>query len=116
MKSGLKLPDGKWLWMIEFGNCVSSSGWINRLIGKEISEKHIDRNFAFNSHQTYVGAQLNGMRYDASDRVTFDIEKSGSMRKYIFRGVFRLNKEKSSLYENVWDLIADEYSIGTAIS
>ena len=48
MKSGIRLPDGRWLWMIELGNFVSTSGWINRLVGmNKISEKHIGKDFSF---------------------------------------------------------------------
>lgn len=110
MKSGIRLPDGRWLWMIELGNFVSPSGWKNRLVGNKISEKHVGRDFVF-EHNTYKNALLIGKKFDSSDRVVFDMDKSGSHRKYVFRGVFRLNKEESTLDENVWDLIMDEYYI-----
>ena len=112
MKSGIRLPDGRWLWMVELGNFVSTAGWINRLVGMgKISEKHIGRDYVFEGHSTYKYALLTGDKFDDSDRVIFDMDKSGSMRKYIFRGVFRLNKEESTLDENIWDLIMDEYNL-----
>ena len=109
MKSCRKLSNGRQIWMIELGNFVSPSGWINQLTEKGISEKHIGREYAFEEHETYVGAMLCGKYWDDSDRVVFDIVKSGAIRKYIFRGVFRLNKKESTLNENVWDLILDKY-------
>ena len=111
MKSGTKLRDGKWLWMIELTNSKSSAGFINKLVGTErISEKHLGTEFTFENHNTYVNAMMTGKPYDASDRVVFDVVKSGYSRRYIFRGVFRLNKEECTQTENIWDLIMPEYS------
>ena len=42
-------------------------------------------------------------------RVVFDLVEFGSYRKYIFRGVFRLDKEKCTYSKNVWHKISDEY-------
>ncbi len=112
MKSSKKLPDGKLLWMIELGDFVSSSGWINKLESSDrISEKHIGDDFSFDKHNTYVNAVIDWKDWDDSDRVVFDIVKTGTSRKYIFRGVFRLNKDECTLNENVWDLILDKYNI-----
>ena len=112
MKSSIILPDGKRLWMIDLGNFVTSSGWQNVLIGNnKISEKHISKDFAFENHNTYWGARQSSKSWGPETRVVFDIVKGGSSRKYIFRGVFRLNREESSIEENVWDLIMDEYNI-----
>ena len=111
MKSSIKLPDGRLLWMIELGSSISPAGWINKMTSaNSISEKHVGGNYAFSGHETYVGSRVNGISWDPSDRAVFDILKIGSVRKYVFRGVFRINTEKSSLYENVWDLILDEYN------
>lgn len=111
MKSGKKLSDGKLLWMIELGPFETPSGWINQLVSKNlITETHIGITFAF-GHNTYKHAILTGQKFDDSDRVIFDIIKKGTHREYIFRGVFRLNKTKSSLKENVWDLIMSEYKV-----
>lgn len=111
-KSGIRLPDGRCLWMIELGNFVSTSGWINRLVGmNKISEKHIGRNFSFEGHNTYKGAIIDRQSWGPTERVVFDMDKSGSLRKYVFRGVFRLNKEESTIDENIWDLILDEYNL-----
>lgn len=112
MKSSIKLPDGKLLWMIELGNFVSPSGWINRLIGSnKISEKHIGKDFSFEGHNTYKGAIHDKMAWSPADRVVFDMMKIGSTRKYVFRGVFRLNREDSTECENIWELILDEYNL-----
>ena len=111
MKSSKKLSDGKLLWMIELGPFETSSGWINQLASKNlITETHIGITFEF-GHNTYKRALLDGQPFDASNRVVFDIVKSDVRRKYVFRGVFRLNIEKSSLNENIWDLIMSEYKI-----
>ena len=61
MKSSIKLPDGRLLWMVDLGNYLSSSGWINRLSGiNKICEKHTGREFAYEAHNTYKGALING--------------------------------------------------------
>ena len=112
MKSVKELPGGSVLWMIQLGNFVSSSGWINKLVGmNRISERHIEKDYAFERHNTYKGSIIDGQYWNSADRVVFDIVKNGSNRIYIFRGVFRLNKEESTVDENIWDLIMDEYSI-----
>lgn len=109
-KSAIKLPDGKLLWMIELGEFVSPSGWINQLVSSNlVTETHVREEFEF-GHNTYKNACLTGRNFDDADRVIFDIIKNGEKRKYVYRGVFRLNKTKSSLKENVWDLIMDEYN------
>lgn len=110
-KSGKKLADGKFLWMIELGSFETPSGWINRLVSKNlITETHVGITFSF-EHNTYKNALLTGQKFDDSDRVIFDIIKKETHREYIFRGVFRLNKINSSVKENVWDLIMDEYKL-----
>lgn len=111
MKSSLMLPDGRRLWMIELGDFVSPSGWINRLDGTHrLQEKHVENGFTYEAHNTYKGSILKGNAGASQDRIVFDICKIGGTRKYIFRGVFRINKAESSLNENVWDLIWDEYT------
>ena len=110
MKDHIILSD-KMLWMIELGNFVSSSGWMNRLVGDKVSEKLVDKKFE--THTTYKTApkveQMTSWRF--YDRIVFDVEKGGSVRKYIFRGVFRPNPEESTINENIWDLILDEYNL-----
>ena len=110
-KSAIKLADGKLLWMIDLGPYISQTGWINQLVSKDrIVEKH--NGLAFEGgHTTYKYAIETGAFFDDSDRVIFDIEKGKTERRYIFRGVFHLNKTESSLYENVWDLIKEEYTV-----
>lgn len=111
MKAGKKLSDGKLLWMIELGPFETSSGWINQLVSENlITETHVGITFDF-GHNTYKNALMTGQKFDDSDRVIFDIIKKETHREYIFRGVFRLNKIKSSLKENVWDLIIREYKV-----
>ena len=111
MKSSIMLSDEKRLWMIDLGSFVTPSGWQNVLIGNnKISEKHIAKDFAFENHNTYWGAKEARKEWGPDTRVVFDIVKTSCSRKYIFRGVFRLNKEESSVRENVWDLIRDEYT------
>jgi hypothetical protein len=109
MKSSYNLSDGKILWMIELGNFVSPSGWINRLVSQNrLSEKHIYPTFDF-QHNTYKNALLNGQHWDCSDRVIFEIIKDVDCRAYVFRGVFKLNLNESTTTENIWDLVQDEY-------
>lgn len=110
MKSSVMLPDGKRLWMIELGNHVTPAGWINQLVGRDkISERHLGGGYAFDSHNTYYGAREDGVSWGPETRVIFDIIKGSLGRKYIFRGVFRIDRDKSSVTENVWKLIAEEY-------
>ena len=112
MKSGYNLPDGKLIWMIELGNFVSSSGFINRLTTFDrISEKHVEKDYAYGTHSTYKSAVLNNSYKKFADRVVFDIIKGETSRKYIFRGVFRLNEEESTVEENIWTLVSDEYTL-----
>jgi hypothetical protein len=107
MKCAKALPDGKLLWMIELGDFISKSGWKNRLISLErISEKQVMKEF--DSHDTY---KMKGECFDERDRVVFEMVRLGSCRKYIFRGVFRLNQDECKLDENIWDLICDEYTL-----
>lgn len=111
MKSSIKLSDEKLLWMIELGPFVSSAGWVNQLVSERLLvETHVDLTFQF-GHNTYKSALLNSQYFDDSDRVVFDVVKNGWNRKYVFRGVFRLNKAKSTLKENIWDLIMSEYRV-----
>ena len=111
LKSGKKLSDEKLLWMIELGPFETPSGWINQLISKNlITETHVRIAFDF-GHNTYKNALATGQYFDDSDRVIFDIVKKNGYRSYVFRGVFRLNKTKSSLKENIWDLVMSEYRI-----
>lgn len=112
MKSSIILPDGKRLWMIELGNFVTKSGWINKLISADkISEKHVAKDFDYDSHSTFLGAQQVKKSWGPETRVVFEKVNLGSSKKYIFRGVFRINKEKSTVEENIWDLIMDEYTL-----
>ena len=111
MKSGYPLTDGKIIWMVQLGDFISKSGWINQLTTpKKLKEKHINLTFDF-QHNTYKNAIETGQYFNCCDRVVFDIIKSKSDRMYVFRGVFRLNKEESTSNENVWDLIQDEYNL-----
>ena len=112
MKSSIKLPDGKLLWMIELGPNESPSHWINQLITDEkISEKHVGSNYEYECHGTYWDALKRRIYWDNSDRVVFQkIEFPNQGRKYIFRGVFRLNKNACTLNENVWEHVSDQYN------
>ena len=113
MKCAKKLPNHKLLGMIELGNFITPAGWINKFKTRysEISEKHVGDKFAYAEHDTYINSILYGGNFDDSDRVVFEIIKGGNMRKYIFRGVFRINAEKSTAEENIWDLISEEYTL-----
>lgn len=109
MKSGYNLPDGKIIWMIALGPFITPSGWINELVSIDrVSERHIGLDFDF-QHNTYINSLTTGYYFSDADRVIFEVVKTRLGRKYIFRGVFRLNKEKSSINENVWDRVLDEY-------
>ena len=106
MKSSIMLPDGKRLWMIRLENVVSDSGWKNQLVSdSRIVEEKIGE-FKFADHGTAFGS---GKYFE--DRVVFDLVPFGSHRKYVFRGVFRINLELSSVNKNVWDKILDEYTL-----
>lgn len=85
---------------------------MNELVGRQIREEHVGSKFEFDSHSTYKYALETGKKFCDADRVIFDIKNKSGQRKYIFRGVFRLNKEKSTVSMNVWDLVKDEYFFG----
>ena len=112
MKSSIKLPDGKLLWMIELDSKESPSHWINQLITNEkISEKHVGEVYEYKGHGTYIDALERGIYWDDSDRVVFQkVESQNQSRKYVFRGVFRLNKKACSSPENVWERVSDQYN------
>lgn len=112
MKSSIKLPDGKLLWMIELGHFVTPSHWMNQLITDEkISEKHVGLDYEYECHGTYLDALKRRIYWDDSDRVVFQkVEFPNQGRKYIFRGVFRLNKNACTLNENVWERVSDQYN------
>jgi hypothetical protein len=107
MKSSIMLPDGKRLWMIQLGDFIASSGWKNylasedRIIEEQVSELQYQNQ----------GTAIKSGKYD-EDRVVFDFDKTQKNRKYIFRGVFRINRNLSTEMKNVWDKISDEYLIG----
>jgi len=110
MKSTMPLPDGKNIWMIELGRYESTSGWINKLESPdEFTETHCHDEFT--THHTYVYAIQNYIPLGANyvDRAIFEIVKFANKRKYIFRGVFRISKEKSTIKQNVWNMISDNY-------
>ena len=110
-QSSIILPDGKRLWMIELGSFVTPSGWVNKLIGTDkLSEKHVKDDFDYDRHNTYWGARQTGTDWGPETRVIFEKVTFGKSRIYIFRGVFRINREESSVKENVWDLIMSEYN------
>ena len=108
MKSTKALYDGKLLWMIRLDGKVSKSGWRNYIstLG-EIIEEHIGNEFVFKGQQTYLSGGGNFEKFET--RVIFDLVEFGSYRKYIFRGVFRIDKEKCTYNKNVWHKISDEY-------
>ena len=112
MKSGYNLPDGKIIWMIELGPFITAAGWVNELVGRQIREEHVRSKFEYDTHNTYKNSLITGEKFCDADRVIFDIKNKSGQRKYIFRGVFRLNKEKSTVSMNVWDLVKDEYFFG----
>ena len=105
-RSCKKLEDGKLLWMIPLGYFISKAGWRNYLeTPDKIIEEHVEHEYAYQNHHTYVGS---GKEFE--DRVVFDFIEYGNTRKYVFRGVFRLDKEKSILHRNVWYKISDKYN------
>ena len=105
-KSSKKLDDGTLLWMIRLDGKVSDAGWRNYLSSTdEITEEHIGHEFVFDGHHTYVGG---GENFES--RVVFDLVDFGSYRKYVFRGVFRIDKEKCTLNKNIWYKISDNYN------
>ena len=111
MKSSYNLSDGKIIWMIQLGDFISSTGWKNKLETPEkISEMHFGVVFDY-KHNTYKNALETGTYFNSADRVVFDVIKTSPTRKYVFRGVFRLNRQTSTSNENVWDLVKDEYEI-----
>ena len=106
MKSSRALDDTKLLWMIRLDGKVSSAGWRNYLASPdEIIEEHIGCEFDFETHHTFLSG---GEPFEI--RVVFDIVESGLYRKYLFRGVFLLDKEKCTSNKNVWHKISDEYN------
>lgn len=105
-KSSKKLSDGTLLWMIRLDGKVSDAGWRNYLAAPdEIIEEHVGNEFVFEKHHTYVSG---GKLFE--NRVVFDLVEVGTYRKYIFRGVFMIDKEKCTLNKNVWHKISDNYT------
>ncbi len=112
MKSSIKLSDGKLLWMIELSPNESPSHWINQPLddNQKISEKHVGSGYEYECHGTYLDALKRRIYWDDSDRVVFQkVEFPNQGRKYIFRGVFRLNKDACTLDENIWERVSDQY-------
>lgn len=111
MQSGIKLQDGKWLWMIRLGNFIAPSGFKNYFETPErIIEEYVGpKDHPFERQGTYVDVILNNKPKYSTERVVFDIVELSSTRKYIFRGVFCLNKEECTLEKNIWDCIDEEY-------
>ncbi|MBR2387616.1 MAG: hypothetical protein IKB02_02485 [Clostridia bacterium] len=111
MQCGLTLPDGKWLWMIKLSHKPSGSGWINMLIDDKLSEEFVGKEFQFNRHNTYIGTNMIGQHnlpwYPY--RVVFDIIQFDKYRKYVFKGVFLIDEENSTLKKNVWTRISNNY-------
>ena len=104
-KSSKMLDDGKLLWMIRLDGEVSKAGWRNYMeTSDRIIEEHIERDYTYQNHHTYVGS---GEIFE--DRVVFDVVEYSASRKYVFRGVFRLEKEKCTVNRNVWYKISDKY-------
>lgn len=104
-KSSKLLDDGKLLWMIRLDGEVSKAGWRNYMESSDrLIEEHTEHDYAYQNHHTYVGSGEN-----FEDRVVFDVVEYGTSRKYIFRGVFRLEKEKCTVNRNVWYKISDKY-------
>ena len=110
-KSGLSLPDKKWLWMIRLGDFISKSNWRNCLEDEALlTEEHFGSFFDY-QHTTAKLAQKNGVYVPAfEDRIVFDIIEYGKERKYIFRGVFTLDNARCTLNKNVWIKYSDSYS------
>lgn len=106
MKSSRVLDDGKLLWMIRLNGKVSKAGWKNYMkTSNMIIEEHVDHDYTYQNHHTYVSS---GESFEY--RVVFDILEYGTSRKYVFRGVFRLDKEKCTFNKNVWCKISDKYA------
>jgi hypothetical protein len=104
-KSGKTLDDGKLLWMIRLNGEISKAGWINYMESSDrLIEEHVERDFSYQNHRTYVGS---GVEFE--DRVVFDVVEHGYSRKYVFRGVFRLDKSNCTFNRNVWYKISDKY-------
>lgn len=108
MKSGILLRDGRWLWMIRLSRGTSSAGWRNYL---ESNSRLIEEavNTQYEDHLTYIQALKRGKIGRYEDRAVFDIIEFAGTRRYVFRGIFKLNKSESTEKVNVWDKIADEY-------
>jgi hypothetical protein len=105
MKSSKVLDDGRLLWMIRLDGNLSPSGWINYMQSEDIIvEEHIGREYIYQGHGTYISSGRH-----IEDRVVFDIVEFGASRKYIFRGVFRLDKASCTLNKNIWYKISDKY-------
>jgi hypothetical protein len=102
-KSSIVLPDGKRIWMIQLKNEMASSGWRNKLVSENRIEEEQEAELQFSTHATARSGKY------GEDRIVFDIIKMKNYRRYIFRGVFRINNELCTPTKNVWDKISDEY-------
>ena len=112
MQCGLSLPDGKWLWMIELSHKPSKSGWRNMLLDKDtLVEEFVGEHFDYERHNTYVGwkSKYTKLLPQYPYRVVFEFVKFDTYRKYVFRGMFMINEEKSTRQKNIWNKISDKY-------
>lgn len=92
------------VWMVRFDG-KNRSGWVNEFISPdEIREENL-----------YNATKWNGktVLYNTGQkRLTFEIDESGLTRKYIFKGVFAPDEEKSNPYRvRYYYKVSDTFSV-----
>lgn len=103
MKSVWSYNSNYIVWMVCFDGKIRD-GWKNTFIGwDEIKEENNDYNKKY-----YDGQPL--PYYTYQKRIVIEIDNTSFARKYIFRGVYQYDKEKSNPYQvRYYNKIADEF-------
>ena len=105
MKSVWKFDNNTIVWMVRFDK-ETRDGWRNSFIGTNelLEENLIQDRIVYNGDRMEELLKLR--------RIVIAIDESGYRRKYIFKGVFALNKERINTYLNHYFVkIADEIEV-----
>ncbi len=105
MKSVWKFDNNTIVWMVHFDK-ETRDGWRNSFIGTNelLEENLIQDRIVYNGDRMEELLKLR--------RIVIAIDESSYRRKYIFKGVFALNKERINTYLNHYFVkIADEIEV-----
>lgn len=105
MKSVWNYDDNTIVWMVRFDK-ETRDGWRNSFIGtNELLEENLKPD-----RFTYNGKRMENLL--KLRRIVMAIDESGYRRKYIFKGVFILNKERENTdLKHYFVKIADEIEV-----